>query len=247
MKFAEDAGGFFLSPVEEPSNPDPDCIDFLADFLTESRRGKIEAVLRQRTAHLRVVLEDIFQPHNASAAMRSCECFGVQHMHIIENRFNYVPNSEVSMGAAKWVSLHRHRQAATDNTAACLRELKESGYRIVATALREDAVPLHELEIDRPMALCFGTEESGLSETAIALADQTVKIPMFGFTQSFNISVTVALTLYELCGRLRREREDWMLSSAEQAALRAEWICRSLKNPEALMRRFHEDRRAGSS
>lgn len=230
--------------MEASSNLEPECVAYLESFLTDSRKEKIDTVLRGRTRHLRVVLEDIFQPHNASAAMRSCECFGVQHLHIIENRFTYTPNSEVSMGSAKWVSLHRHREPGADNTTACLRGLKGQGYQIVATALRDDAIPLHELSVDQPTVLCFGTEESGLSETALTLADQTVTIPMFGFTQSFNISVSVAIALYELCGRLRRERDDWALPAEEQAALRTQWLCRSLKNPEALIRRFREDRQA---
>lgn len=227
--------------MDQPPAIDAECLAFLEGFLTPPRREKIEAVLGQRTGHLRVVLEDIFQPHNASAAMRSCECFGVQHLHIIENRYAYAPNNEVSMGSNKWISLHRHREADTDNTTACLQSLKKQGYRIVATALSPDTMPLSELPIDQPTALCFGTEEDGLSPTALALADATVSIPMFGFTQSFNISVAVSLTLYDLCGRLRRDRNDWTLPEMEQLALRWEWVCRSLKNPEALVRRFQAD------
>ncbi len=226
----------------DASNPtDRECLAFLESFITETRRHKIDTVLSSRTAHLRVVLEDIFQPHNASAAMRSCECFGVQHMDIIENRYAYLPNNEVSMGAGKWVSLHRHRQPDMDNTTTCLQGLKQQGYRIVATALREGAIALADLDISQPTALCFGTEEDGLSETALALADDVMCIPMFGFTQSFNISVAVSLTLYDLCTRMRRERDDWHLSVDEQLALRWQWVCNSLKNPEALIRRFHAD------
>ena len=146
------------------------------------------------------------------------------------------------MGAGKWVSLHRHRAPGIDNTTACLAALKARGYQIVATALQAETIPLSALSIDRPVAVCFGTEEDGLSKSALDLADATISIPMFGFTQSFNISVAVSLTLYDLCGRLRQEREDWRLSDEEQLALRWDWVCRSLKNPEALIRRFESGR-----
>jgi tRNA (guanosine-2'-O-)-methyltransferase len=220
---------------------DAACLAYLETFLTDERRARIETVMAARTGFVRVVLEDIFQSHNASAAMRSCECFGVQHMHIIENRYAYTPNSEVSMGSAKWVSLHRHRERDTDNTTTALRQLKSEGYRIVAMALREDTIPLEALPVDRPTAFCFGTEEEGLSETAQELADVKVKIPMFGFTQSFNISVTVALALHDFCTRMRAERDDWALPEAERFAIRSAWVRQSLKNPDALIRRFLQD------
>ncbi|MFP4281359.1 MAG: TrmH family RNA methyltransferase [Opitutales bacterium] len=225
---------------------DPGLLTFLEGFLTPARREKIDRVLAARTGYVRVVVEDLFQPHNASAVMRTCECFGVQHMHIIENRYAFRPNSEVSMGAAKWVTTHRHRAPETDNTTACLEELKAAGYRTVATCLREDAVPLHEVPTDRPLALLFGTEEDGLSERAIAQADLATTIPMQGFTQSFNISVSAAICLSHLLTRIRAERDDWALPEAEKEALRAAWVRASLKhlNPEALERRFLEDRAA---
>lgn len=225
---------------------DAACLAFLESFLTEERRTRIDRVLAARTGFVRVVLEDIFQSHNASAAMRSCECFGVQHLHIIENRYAYTPNSEVSMGSAKWVSLHRHRSRLpdTDNTTPALASLKKNGFRIAAMALDDDTIPLADLPVDQPTAFCFGTEEEGLSATALEQADVKVKIPMFGFTQSFNISVTVALTLHHFCTRLRAERTDWALPAEEQLAIRTDWVCRSLKNPDALIRRFEQEREA---
>lgn len=219
-----------------------ECLDFLAGFVTPDRMAKIDRVLADRTDRVRVVLEDIFQSHNASAAMRSCECFGVQNLHIIENRYTYTPNREVSMGANKWVTLHRHRSPETDNTTVALQQLKAQGFRIVATALAEDTIPLAELPVDEPLALCFGTEEDGLSETALGLADYKVQIPMFGFTQSFNISVTVALCLHDVGHRVRQQCPDWRLSPEVRHALRTEWICKTLKNPEALIRRFEAER-----
>lgn len=234
----------FSPSVDKNKDIDPQCLEYLESFITEPRRMKISEVLANRTDRIRVVLEDIFQPHNASAVMRSCECFGVQHLHIIENRYAFSPNSEVSMGSNKWVSLHRHRKPGTDNTRECLSKLKDQGFQIVATALSDESLAPSEISVDRPVALCFGTEEDGLSETALSFADSTLCIPMFGFTQSFNISVSVAICLYDLCGRLRREHDDWHLSGEEMLQLRQRWIRNSLKNPDAIERRYAEDNSA---
>ncbi len=220
---------------------DADLIKFLQSFVTEARREKIERVLAARTDRVRVVVEDLYQPHNASAVMRSCECFGVQNMHIIENRNTFAPNNEISLGSAQWLSLHRHREKDADNTRQCLTDLKKQGFTIVATALREDSIELDDVPTDQPVALLFGTEAEGLSETALELADKTMRIPMFGFTQSFNISVSAAICLSSLVNRVRKERDDWALDEATLQRLRSDWIRKSLKTPEALIRRYEED------
>jgi len=216
--------------------------EHLLSFVTPSKQEKMERVLGQRTDHLRIVLEDIFQPHNASAVMRSCECFGAQNLHIIENKYAFKPNSEVSMGSAKWISLHRHREPSLDNTTHCLQTLKEKGFKIVATALNENAIPLEELSIDQPIALCFGTEEDGLSQEALNLADECIKIPMFGFTQSFNISVSAALCLHSLCSRIRKELNSWELSPLEKQNVLREWLFNTVKNPLLIEERFLKER-----
>ncbi len=174
--------------------------------------------------------------------MRTCECLGVQHLHVIENYHRFTPNRDISLGSSKWMTLHRHRAPGSDNTPTCLRELREQGYRIVATRLRDDARPLEELSIERPFALVFGTEDEGLSPTALELADEAVTIPMFGFTQSYNISVSVAICLAELTRRLRRGGDHWKLSPEESVVLRDLWVRRSLKTPDALERRFFEEK-----
>lgn len=230
--------------VQDPL-PDTEVLEFLESFLTPERREKIHRVLAARTRFVRVVLEDLFQPHNASAVMRSCECLGVQHLHVIENKHRFAPNRDIALGSAKWMSLHRHRGASTDNTLACLTQLKDQGYRLVATCLRKDARPLEELPVNQPFALLFGTEETGLSERALEMADEAVTIPMYGFTQSYNISVSVAICLAELLRRIRSTRDDWALGEEEQLRLRDRWVRRSLKTPGALERRFLEERALG--
>jgi tRNA (guanosine-2'-O-)-methyltransferase len=210
----------------------------LLQFVTPEKRARMESVIEQRTSYVRVVLEDIFQPHNASAVMRSCECFGIQHLHVIENRYQYTLNRDVAMGSSKWINLHRHRDEEADNTKACIKELRKDGYRIVATSLDASSIPLHDLPLDEKTSLWFGTEEEGLSATALQEADAHVHIPMLGFTQSFNISVSAAICLYELRNRLSLERDKVALSPAEKRHVYRGWLNSTLKNCEILERSF---------
>lgn len=224
---------FSLSPGKEQA-----LLEHLLQFVTEEKQARMCAILPERTEWIRVVLEDVFQPHNASASMRSCECFGVQHIHVVENRYRYTLNREVTMGASRWVDLHRHDVPGRNNSAACLQTLREQGYRIAATSLQENAVPLPEIPLDQPLALCFGTEEDGLGAGVLEAADLLVRIPMYGFTQSFNLSVSVALCLQELRRRLVAESVDFRLSPAQQRSVQVRWLLRCLRNGEMIARSF---------
>ncbi len=222
-------------------------VAFLAPFVTDHKRELIDRVLVNRTRHLTVVLENIYQPHNASAVLRSCDCFGVQDVHIIEDEHEYRVNPDVAMGATKWLTLHRHGRvdsptspaSPSQTTRTCLQQLKEQGYRIAATTLRENSIPLPELDITPKTALCYGTEELGLSEEAHDMADVFVQIPMFGFTQSFNISVSAALTLYDLTNKLHALPPSvWQLTAEEQLDITAVWLLRATTNGRALARHY---------
>jgi len=180
-----------------------------------------EEVLALRTRYLALVVEDLYQPHNAAAVMRAAECFGVQDLHVISSSNRFRSREETEAGAARWLT--RHHYDGDGATRTCLQALKQRGYRIWATTLRPGAVPLEQLPLTEKVALCFGTEERGLSDEAHALADGFVYLPMYGFTQSFNISVSVALALFQLTERLRTGPCDWQLSGAEQEELRRHW------------------------
>lgn len=212
--------------------------EHLARFVTESRRDSIERVLARRTRYVTVVLEDIYQPHNAAAVIRTCDCYGVQDLHVIENRNRFEPNEAVSMGAGKWVEVHRHGRPSADPTADCLASLKAQGYRIVAMTLREPSMPIAELPLDRPVALCFGSEEPGLTDTAHHQADCFAHLPMLGFTRSFNVSVSAAIALHEVTGRLRESDHPWQLREEEIAALRLAWYQAVVPRADAHARRI---------
>lgn len=218
-----------LSPVVQE-----DLIDHLSQYLTPHKQDRIREVVARRTRYLTVVLENVYQPHNASAVLRSCECFGLQDAHVIEHINPFDPNPEVAHGATKWLSIHRYQE----ETRSCLNALKENGYRIAAATLRPGSIPVEEIDLDRPLALCFGTEEEGLSDEAHDLADLFVRIPMQGFTQSFNVSVTAALFLYNLTARLRASDHPWRLSPAEKRTLTLDWYLRSLRRGDLVARRF---------
>lgn len=217
-------------------------VQYLAQFVTEHKQNLIEDVLKHRTRYLSIVLEDIYQPHNASACIRSCECFGIQDLHIIEKRNNYKINPDVTLGSSKWINMHRYREEGSNNTLDCLKSLKKKGYKIVATSLQEETIPIQELPLDEKIALCFGTEETGLSDDALEMADYYVKIPMVGFTQSFNISVSVAISLFALTERLKQGNIPWQLSDSEKLELKEEWYKKIAPKSEALVRYFYEQK-----
>ena len=200
----------------------------LRALITPERRERIAAVLAERTRYLTVVLEDIQQPNNISAAIRSVEACGVQEVSVIEQRHEYAVNISITKGASEWVDIVRYNTPEINNTELCYAALRARGYTIVATTPHPRGYTLPALPIEKPLALIFGTEETGLSEYAIEHADAHVTIPMCGFTQSFNISVSVALCVYDLMARIRASNISWRLSSHEAELLELEWLERYL-------------------
>src|SRR5579872_4995514 len=186
-------------------------VESLWNYISENKRAKMIEVIEHRTRHVTVVLEDIFQPHNASAVLRSADIFGVQNVHVVEAKYAFKPVSTIAMGSAKWLDIHRYK-----STTCAITALKASGYRIVATTPHTDSYELPTLPIDSKMALVFGSEQTGLSDEAMQQADMFVKIPMYGFVESFNVSVSVALCLYDVIQRLHHSTYQWRLSEEEK-------------------------------
>lgn len=222
-----------------------ELICYLRDFITEERWETLNKVLEERTRHFTVVLEDIYQSHNASAVLRSCDCFGIQDIHIIENEHNFNLSKGVTIGADRWLTMHKYRAKGINNTIACYRELKDRGYRIIATTPHEKDVTIDKLTIDSKTALVFGAELPGISETAKKEADGFVKIPIYGFSESYNVSVSAALCLYELSKRLRNSDSNinWHLSDDEKIILQLDWLEKSIRASEQLKQKFLEERK----
>lgn len=206
-------------------------------LLTPHKAQLFERVASERTRYLTVVLEDLFQEHNASAVIRTCECFGIQDLYAIEDKNKYTLQRKVARGAGQWIDLHRFTERGKASEQA-ITYLKSSGYKIVATSPHALAFTPENLPITEPIALCFGTERLGLSSLVLEQADYHVKIPMYGFTESFNLSVSVALLLQGLKARLNNSDEDWRLSREEQLALKIAWSKRMLNGGEMLEKQF---------
>lgn len=220
-----------------------ELIDYLSSFIADRRKTRMDEVIAQRTDHLRIVLENVYQAHNASAVLRSCDCFGIQNVHFIENRNRLRISDDVAMGSSNWLTIERHNQKE-NNTADALRHLKSLGYRIVATTPHKNDFTIDTLPVDNKMALVFGTEIDGISQDVFDMADEFVRIPMYGFTESFNVSVCAALCMYELTTRIRKTVPDYLLSEEEQINVYFEWLRGSVEHGDALVRKFLQDRKA---
>lgn len=193
-------------------------------YATESRVAKIQEVSLNRTRHIAVALEDLNQPHNISASLRSCEGFGIQDVHIIQKKHKYRLHDSISRGSDRWLDIYKYREDSnTDATKLCIDNLKKNGYKIVATSPNATKT-VHDLEINKKLCLVFGTERLGLSEYAMENADELIKIPMYGFTESFNISVSLAICLYEINSRLRDSDINFKLSEEEIVDLQLKWL-----------------------
>jgi len=219
-----------------------ELIAYLTQFVSEQRLQTINNVLDERTRHLTLVLEDLHKPHNANAVLRSCDGFGIQDVHMIENRTIFGTEGTVSIGAHQWLTLHRYNQPEADNITECVNDLKKKGYQIVVTT-PHTSENLPDLDITKKTALVFGTELDGVSERMIGLADKKVRIPMYGFSESFNLSVSTAICLYEVTQKIRRSGFDTLgLSADEKEVLRYEWLKQSIKASDKIIERFLSER-----
>jgi len=217
---------------------------YLSSFFTPSKLALIEKVLSARTNYLSIVMEDIYQPHNASAVIRSCDCFGVQQVYFIENRNKYQVNPKITMGSTKWVSIQRFLPGPSDNaTATCITELRKKGYKIVATSPHQKHATPETIALDQPLAVFFGNEKEGLSNYVLEEADDYLYVPMYGFTESLNISVTAALVMKTLYERIISPEEKiyWQLSEANKNELRLDWLRKSLKKSDYIIDDYYKN------
>jgi len=216
-------------------------INFLSEFVSERRLTLIENVLDNRTRYATVLLEDIYQSQNASAVLRTCECLGIQDIHIVENKNEYHYNPGVAMGSGKWTNLRKFNKHQ-NNSLQAIEYLKSNNYRIVATVPGENCITLENFDIEKgKFAIVLGSELEGISEEIRNLADELLTIPMFGFTESFNISVSTAIILHHLMSKIKSSHVDWHLTEEEKLSLKLEWLKASVKKPELLVKKFHEN------
>lgn len=214
---------------------DLNLLDYLEGFLTDSRKEKFLKILESRTNHFTIAMEDVFQLHNTSAVMRSCEVFGIQELNVVEQKFGKRIDTEIAMGAQKWVDINRFNSMQN-----CMDSLREKGYQIIATTPHNDSCMLHEFDITKRSAIFFGTERDGLSQEVIDQADGYLKIPMVGFTESLNISVSAAIIIQDITNRLRQSEIDWKLTSDEILQKRLTWTRNSIKDIKRIEERYFQ-------
>lgn len=212
-----------------------ELLTYLEHFITEERKERFLQVISARTNHFTVAMEDVFQMHNTSAVVRTCEVFGVQQAHSIEGRFGKRLDAKIAMGAQKWVDVFRY-----NDTQSCIDALRAQGYQIVATTPHKDAYFLNDFDISKKSAFFFGTEKEGLSQQVLSQADTYLKIPMVGFTESLNISVAVAIVLQQLTDKLRRSQVAWRLTDEERLSTLINWTKKSIRNVKDVLKRYEE-------
>lgn len=215
-----------------------DIYNYLATFITAKRKELIESTARLRTNYISIALEDVHHPQNISAVLRTCDCFGIQDLHIIENYKSYEVNPKVVRGSDRWISIHKYNQQQ-ENTSSAIQTLRSKGFRIVATTPHTNDIELDKFNLEKgPAVFFFGTEQKGISTIVEQQADEFVKIPMFGFTESLNISVAAGILIHMLSTKLRNSTIQWQLKSNELQALQLHWMRQSVKRHDLLEQRF---------
>ncbi len=209
-------------------------LEYLKQYITPHKVQLMEQVLAKRTRYFTVVLEDIFKPHNASAVLRTADCFGLQDVYVLERENSYRINPFVTRGSSQWIDLIRYNDENGNGVKMCFSDLRAKGYKIYATSPNPGSISIHDLQPDAPIALVFGNEDKGVSQEVLDNADGSVHIPMHGFTESFNISVSASIFLYDLLQKVGSS--NIYLSPQEKLIIRSKWY-RSLVKQVAVHER----------
>lgn len=235
---------FLLRLEQAPDALQEEVMARLRPHITDERFQKMTQVLSRRTQALTLLIENVYQPQNASAVLRTAEALGLQSVYIVEKDHRYEVSPQVVMGADKWLDLHYAPSDAAcggNNTLAHYALLRSRGYRIAATCWTEDAVPIQNLDLSTPIALAFGTELTGLSREAIETADVRTYIPMYGFTQSFNISVAAALCMHYLRPEMEKRHPDLLpLKPQVHRRVLIQWMAATLRLGEDLLKPYFQ-------
>ncbi len=202
----------------------------LYQYITDGKRDLFDRIAANRTRHVTVVMENVAKTHNASAVIRTCDCFGIQDLHLIQREQQYEAIRDISKGAGQWINTFDYSSEDTP-ARSHLESIKSKGYSIVCTTPHAD-MTVEDFPLEQPIALVFGTEQSGLTDNTMNAADHLVKLPMYGFTESYNVSVSVALALAAIRKRLETETFDWKLSKEEQVEIRINWCEKIINNGE---------------
>lgn len=221
-------------PINKP------LFEFLSQFVTDHKKELMERVLANRTRRLTIVLEDIFQSQNASAVVRTCECLGIQDLHIIESRSKYGTNLKVLKGSHNWINIIKHKFEKNEGPKATFDELKKAGYKVLVTSVLPGSKSIFEINPDElgKIAIVMGNELHGASSIAQENADGLVHIPMVGFTESFNVSVSAAICATTILNKIKASETGWQLSDEEKEEIRMRWVRSIVRKVDVLERNF---------
>jgi tRNA (guanosine-2'-O-)-methyltransferase len=204
-----------------------DAWELLSPRFTDTRRQRMLDVVKKRTEHIRLVVQDIHHPHNVSACIRTAEACGIQQNDVVTLKESFKP-STVARGVANWLTINRFYEIKD-----CIQELRAGGYKIVAGVPRPDAASLYEIPVDQPLAVVFGNEHAGIDNAWLDEIDYPFTIPMVGMVESLNISVSAAVTLHHLTKKSRDTVGDkYLISDEKQKALLNEWACKAVRSYE---------------
>lgn len=214
-----------------------DIWEILSPELSKERKKKIETVARTRTDYITLVLQDVSSEHNICACLRSAEAFGIQSIHIVNENKNY-KMSTVAKGSSSWLTINNHK---TIESAASF--LKREGYTLCAAVPKQNSVLLDDIKIDKPIALVFGNEHSGLSEEWEKEIDLYFTIPMFGFVESLNISVSAAVSMQNITSRCRKDlpQDSFFLSEEKKKNLLNQWALKKIPHAEKKYKKLKEN------
>jgi tRNA (guanosine-2'-O-)-methyltransferase len=217
--------------TEESAHPSaPGDYDLLKPFMSGERHRRLDEVLAARTARLVLVAENLYDPHNLSAILRSADAFGIQRVFLTGEAPSEL-NPLVSLGAERWLSVERVPDAR-----GCIEGLKASGFTVAAAALADGAVDPREWEPPGPVALAMGNEHAGLSPLFLEGADVVLRIPMAGFVRSLNVSVAAGVLLWTLMGKEALKARG--LPPEDEESLRTRWARQSVEHSEAILKRL---------
>ncbi|MGZ5196751.1 MAG: TrmH family RNA methyltransferase [Kaistella sp.] len=215
---------------------DQQTFDYLKQFLTHDRLTKIEHFAPESSDFVLPVMEDIFQFRNAAAIVRSVEACGFHKIVAMESENEFNPNLRVTKGAETWVEVEKMPHHLDS-----LQEIKNRGYKILAVSPEKNATMLPDYELTGPVALVFGTEKEGVTEEILDFADETLAIPMYGFTRSFNVSVAAAICFYELKQKLIKSNLDYKLSEEKLWKMKIRWAKNSINSGEEIYQKYLRD------
>ncbi len=213
-------------------------INYLKEFISYNRFTLFKKIVEERTRYISVLIENIYQSHNASAIVRTCEALGVQDLYVFERKNSFSPNEEIALGSNKWINIYKYNEQ-DHSIKQLVDQLKQNNYRIIATSLSPKSKSLYDLNMEQgKIIFLFGTEISGLSEEAISLSDEMIKIPIYGFTESFNVSVSVGIILNYVANQLRIRDIPFHLSKEEKEQILIQWLVQSIPSGDKILDNF---------